>query len=47
MLIYTQLSDIEEEVNGFYTYDREMLKIEEETIRHWNKVLTEAAGRSS
>lgn len=47
VLIYTQLSDIEEEVNGFYTYDREMLKIEEETIQRWNEVLTEAAERSS
>ena len=27
--VYTQLSDIEEEVNGLWTYDREILKIEE------------------
>lgn len=28
--VYTQWSDIEEEVNGVYTYDREVRKIEEE-----------------
>lgn len=27
--IYTQMSDIEEEVNGLWTYDREVLKIQE------------------
>ena len=35
--IYTQLSDIEEEVNGIYTYDREEIKIEEEVLKEWNK----------
>lgn len=35
--IYTQLSDVEEEVNGIYTYDREMLKIEEEVLKEWNE----------
>ena len=37
MTIYTQLSDVEEEVNGIYTYDREMLKIEEEVLKEWNE----------
>ena len=27
--IYTQLSDVEEEVNGILTYDREIVKIDE------------------
>lgn len=27
VLIYTQLSDVEDEVNGFLTYDREVLKV--------------------
>lgn len=27
--VYTQLSDIEEEVNGLWTYDREVLKIKD------------------
>lgn len=35
--IYTQLSDIEEEVNGILTYDREEVKIEEEILKEWNK----------
>ena len=26
--VYTQLSDVEEEVNGIFTYDREVKKIE-------------------
>ncbi len=26
--VYTQLSDVEEEVNGIFTYDREVRKIE-------------------
>lgn len=34
--IYTQLSDVEEEVNGIYTYDREVLKIDEEVLKEWN-----------
>ncbi len=25
--VYTQLSDVEDEINGFYTYDREVLKV--------------------
>lgn len=35
--VYTQLSDVEEEVNGIYTYDREILKIDENEIRKWNE----------
>ena len=35
--VYTQLSDVEEEVNGIYTYDREVLKIEEEVLAEWNE----------
>lgn len=31
-VIYTQLSDVEEEVNGIYTYDREVLKLDEEVL---------------
>ncbi len=36
--VYTQLSDVEEEVNGLYTYDREILKIEEDVVKKWNEV---------
>ncbi len=31
--IYTQVSDVEDETNGFYTFDRAVLKIEAETLR--------------
>ena len=31
--IYTQLSDVEDETNGFLTYDRKVLKVNEERIR--------------
>lgn len=30
--IYTQLSDIEEEINGFYTYDRQVCKVDKERL---------------
>ena len=28
--VYTQLSDVEDEINGLYTYDREVCKVVEE-----------------
>ena len=31
--VYTQLSDVENEANGFLTYDRKVLKIDAETVR--------------
>lgn len=31
--IYTQLSDVEDEVNGLYTYDREVCKVDKERMR--------------
>lgn len=34
--VYTQLSDVEIETNGLFTYDREVLKIPAETIRGLN-----------
>lgn len=40
--IYTQLSDIEEETNGIYTYDRAVCKLDPETVRRWNQKLREA-----
>ena len=30
--IYTQLSDVEDEINGLYTYDRKVCKVEQETM---------------
>ena len=35
--VYTQLSDVEEETNGILTYDREVLKLEAETVRELNE----------
>ncbi len=39
-LVYTQVSDVENEVNGILTYDREMVKLDEEMIREINRKLT-------
>lgn len=35
--IYTQTTDVEMEVNGLMTYDREMVKVDEERVRQANK----------
>jgi len=37
--VYTQLSDVEDEVNGFVTYDRAVVKTDIETIRELNHAL--------
>ena len=34
--VYTQVSDVEFEVNGILTYDRELVKIDEHTIKQIN-----------
>ena len=34
--IYTQVSDVEEEINGVFTYDREIVKLDEETVLRLN-----------
>ncbi len=44
--IYTQTSDIEEEINGLMTYDREVDKFESETIRELNQKLYEVYEKS-
>ena len=38
--VYTQVSDVEFEVNGMLTYDREVIKLDEETVIEMNKKLT-------
>ena len=38
--IYTQLSDVENEVNGIYTYDRAELKIDEQTLIELNRQMS-------
>lgn len=35
--VYTQLSDVEEEMNGIFTYDRKLLKLDKNTILKWNQ----------
>jgi len=32
-LVYTQLSDVEDETNGLVTYDRRVIKVEEDRLR--------------
>ncbi len=45
--VYTQLSDVEDETNGLMTYDREILKVDGETIRSINARLMDAFARIS
>jgi hypothetical protein len=37
--IYTQVSDVEDEINGIFTYDREVVKLDTETMRRVNRAL--------
>lgn len=37
--VYTQLTDVEDELNGLYTYDRKKLKIDDKTIKSINNRL--------
>ncbi len=38
--VYTQVSDVEFEVNGIYSYDREVLKIDKDVLKAINSKLT-------
>ena len=40
--IYTQLSDVEDEINGLYTYDRKVCKVEKDKMADMAKKLQEA-----
>lgn len=40
--VYTQVSDVEEEVNGLYTYDREVCKVDKEAMRRLAEELCSA-----
>ena len=44
--IYTQVSDIEDEVNGIMTYDREVVKLDRNTVKALNARLVEAFRRA-
>ena len=45
--VYTQLSDVEQETNGFVTYDREIVKFDEARVRAVNARLTGGAQAAS
>ena len=40
--VYTQLSDVEQETNGFVTYDRELVKFDTARVRAINEKLSDA-----
>ena len=39
-IVYTQLSDVEEELNGFVTFDREVVKVKPDIIKKINSKIT-------
>lgn len=43
--VYTQTTDVEIEVNGLMTYDRKVVKMDEEKVRKANRELTGAFGK--
>ena len=45
--VYTQLTDIEDEINGLMTYDRKIIKINEDEVRHINSILLQEFHRVS
>lgn len=40
--VYTQTTDVENEVNGFLTYDRRVVKPDLETVRAHNEAVIDA-----
>ncbi|MBR1531270.1 MAG: glycoside hydrolase family 2, partial [Eubacterium sp.] len=38
--VYTQVTDVEDELNGLLTYDREVLKVDKETVKTINQSIT-------
>ncbi|WP_238722818.1 glycoside hydrolase family 2 protein [Diplocloster agilis] len=45
--VYTQVSDVEDEINGLFTYDRAVLKINKETVRRINREIQEMFEKAS
>ena len=43
--VYTQFSDVEIESNGFFTYDRELLKIDRDVVATLNAEIYKAFGK--
>lgn len=44
--VYTQLSDVEDELNGLMTYDRRVVKLDADEVRELNEQLKEASPRT-
>ena len=44
--VYTQLSDVENELNGLMTYDRRVVKLDADDVRELNERLKEASPRT-
>lgn len=44
--VYTQTTDVEIEINGLMTYDRKVIKIDEDRVRQANKKLTQSLNRA-
>ncbi len=42
--VYTQITDVEDELNGIYTYDRRVLKPDATKVRAANRALIDASG---
>ena len=43
--VYTQTTDVENEVNGLMTYDRKVIKVDEDRLRKANKALCNSLGK--
>jgi hypothetical protein len=43
--VYTQITDVEGEHNGLFTYDRKIEKVDEAKVRAINEATTRAGGQ--
>jgi hypothetical protein len=43
--VYTQITDVEGEHNGLYTYDRQVEKVDERRVREINEATIRANGK--
>ncbi|HET7312760.1 LamG-like jellyroll fold domain-containing protein, partial [Salinisphaera sp.] len=44
-IVYTQTTDVETEINGFFTYDRRVLKLDAKRMREANEAAIAASGK--
>ena len=42
--VYTQITDVEEEVNGLITYDRKLIKVDEKRVKEINEAICNSLG---